>query len=56
MLEGSDLEVYEVGRKVLENPVLQSSDMTMEASITKLMWIMGRQRNMKQLKKCFIHL
>ena len=53
MLEGSDLEVYEVGKKVLENPVLQSYDMTLEASITKLMWIMGQTKDYGEIRKMF---
>lgn len=40
--EGSNIEVYEVGRRIKEKlPVLESKDMTHEAVLTKLMWILG---------------
>lgn len=40
--EGSDLSVYEVGRIARELPgVLEARDMTPEAVVTKLMWVLG---------------
>ncbi|MDR1017675.1 MAG: asparaginase [Lachnospiraceae bacterium] len=40
--EGSNMTVYEVGRKVkLDFNFLETYDMTLEATITKLMWILG---------------
>ncbi len=41
MLEGSNLEMYEVGARVLQYNVLQAYDMTIEAAVTKLMWILS---------------
>lgn len=36
--EGSDMEVYQVGKVIKEKfPVLESYDMTLEASVTKMM-------------------
>ena len=44
--EGSDMSVYEVGRKIKDNfNILESFDMTFEATVTKLMWILGRGIN-----------
>lgn len=40
--EGSDVDVYEVGRRVKEKfRFLEAYDMTLEAVLTKIMWILG---------------
>ena len=40
--EGSNMTVYEVGKKVkMDFRLLEAYDMTLEAAITKMMWIMG---------------
>lgn len=38
---GVDLDVYEVGRKALKMGAVGASDMSFEATITKLMWLMS---------------
>jgi len=54
MLEGSDMGIYEVGIKALKKyKVLQAYDMTIEAAITKLMWIMAETRDFEQVKEKF---
>lgn len=41
--EGSHLETYEVGRRIAGSfPVLEARDMTLEATMAKLMWILAR--------------
>lgn len=41
--EGSNMTVYEVGKRVrLDFKILEAYDMTLEATITKLMWLMGK--------------
>lgn len=41
--EGSDMMVYEVGKKVKQDfDLLETYDMTLEATITKAMWLMAR--------------
>ena len=41
--EGSNMSVYEVGRTIkYEFGLLESYDMTLEATVTKLMWILGQ--------------
>lgn len=41
--EGSDMTVYEVGKKVKQDlDLLETYDMTLEAAITKAMWLMAR--------------
>ena len=40
--EGSNMTVYEVGKKVKQDfNLIEAYDMTLEATITKLMWLMG---------------
>lgn len=54
MLEGSDMGMYEVGVKALQKyNVLQAYDMTIEAVITKLMWIMAQTKDFEEVKKLF---
>lgn len=53
--EGSDMMVYEVGKRVKQDfDLLETYDMTLEATITKAMWLMA-QSNMcyEDLKKDF---
>lgn len=54
MFEGSDMGVYEVGVRALKQfKVLQAFDMTIEAAITKLMWIMAQTRDFDEVKEKF---
>ncbi len=54
MFEGSDMGIYEVGIKALRKyKVLQAYDMTIEAAITKLMWIMAITRDFDEIKEKF---
>ncbi len=53
MLEGSDLEAYEVGVNALQYNVLQDYDMTIEAAITKLMWILSITDDYEEVKQLF---
>jgi L-asparaginase len=42
--EGSNMTIYEVGKKVKQEfNLMEAFDMTLEASITKLMWLMSRE-------------
>ena len=41
--EGSNMMVYQVGKRVKQDlNLMEAYDMTLEATITKLMWLMGR--------------
>jgi len=52
--EGSDLSVYEVGVRAAQRvPLLQSMDMTIEAVVAKLMWILSKTREFKEVEKLF---
>ena len=48
--EGSKMDVYETGRRALEIGVLQAHDMTSEAALTKLMWILGMTDNPSEIQ------
>jgi L-asparaginase len=52
--EGSDLSVYQVGH-VLKHRyrLLESYDMTLESTVTKLMWAMGQAKDPETLRKLF---
>ena len=39
--EGSKMDVYETGKRTLEIGALEAHDMSSEAALTKLMWILG---------------
>lgn len=52
--EGSDLAVYQVGARAAAQPgILQAYTMTVEAVVTKLMWILPQTRDLAQIKKLF---
>ena len=53
-LEGSDLDVYEVGRLFKRDErLLEAYNMTLEAIVTKLMWILGQTREHAQIRELF---
>ena len=52
--DGSDLTLYKVGHKLTREPnVLEARDMTSEAALAKLMWILGRTRDVQEAKRLF---
>ncbi len=53
-LEGSDMEVYQVGYHAKrEYQVLEAYNMTLEATVTKLMWILGQTSNNHEIRRLF---
>lgn len=53
-LEGSDLSVYEVGRLYKRDErVLEAYNMTLEAIVTKLMWLLACTKDRAELKRRF---
>jgi L-asparaginase len=52
--EGSDMEVYQVGQE-LKNKVniLEAYDMTTEAVVCKLMWVLGQADEAEKIRKLF---
>ena len=53
LYESSNLQVYQVGNRLLELGVIQGRDMTTEAAMTKLMWAIGQEMNQKEIRKLF---
>ena len=52
--EGSDLGVYHVGYRLKSDlKVLEAYDMTTEAVVAKLMWILGQTRDRQEIEKRF---
>lgn len=52
--EGSNMSIYEVGRNIkYEFGLLESYDMTLEATVTKLMWILGQTTDRDQVRELF---
>lgn len=52
--EGSDLGVYHVGYRLKSDlKVLEAYDMTTEAVVAKLMWILGQTRDCQEIEKRF---
>ena len=53
LYDSANLQVYQVGSKLLELGVIQGRDMTSEAAMTKLMWAIGQGMNPEQIKDLF---
>ena len=51
--EGANLSVYETGMKALEAGVISAHDMTSEAAITKLMWVLGQTDDPDEIRNEF---
>ena len=52
--EGSNMSVYEVGRNIkYAFGLLEAYDMTLEATVTKLMWILGQTKEREKVRDLF---
>ena len=52
--EGSDMVIYNVGSRIKERfELLEAYDMTPEATVTKLMWLLSVSRDFDTIKTLF---
>jgi L-asparaginase len=51
LYEQSTPDIYEVSRPLREIGIISAGDMTTEAAITKLMWVLGRTNDMEKVRK-----
>lgn len=52
--EGSDIGIYHSGHVAKEKyGLMEAYDMTLEATVTKLMWILGQTRDPQQIRRMF---
>lgn len=52
--EGSDLSVYQVGQRIKERyQLLETYDMTLESTVTKLMWALGQSDDPQEIRRLF---
>lgn len=54
LYEISDLTVYEVGRKAAQKGIIPGYDMTSEAAVTKLMWVLGHTGDLGEVKRMML--
>ncbi|WP_090798825.1 asparaginase [Paenibacillus sp. GP183] len=48
--EGTDLSIYEVGKKMANLPIIYSGDMNTDAIVPKLMWALGQTDQLAEVK------
>ena len=54
--EGSHMRIYQVGKTAKEDfRLLEAYDMTLEAVVSKLMWILGRTTDPVKVQEMFYH-
>jgi len=53
LYNGVNLHTYEVGIRALKAGVISAEDMSKEAAITKLMWVLGHTKNIDEIKELF---
>ncbi|MDO4326542.1 MAG: asparaginase [bacterium] len=52
--EGSNMSIYEVGKTIKQElGLIEAYDMTLEATVTKLMWILGQTKDPQKIRELF---
>ncbi|MBR3874801.1 MAG: asparaginase [Clostridia bacterium] len=54
LYEKADLSVYEVGRGLMKDYILNGRDMTTEAAVCKMMWALGQEDPVRWLKQSLV--
>ena len=54
LYEKANLSVYEVGRGLMRDDILNGRDMTTEAAVCKMMWALGQDDPARYLQHCFV--
>ena len=54
LYERANLNIYEVGTKILASGAIEALDMTTEASVTKLMYALGKTKDINEIKEIFL--
>jgi L-asparaginase len=53
LYDGSDLAIYQAGQKILGLGAISAGNMTSEAAITKLMWVLGQTEDKEEIRRYF---
>ncbi len=53
LYERSDFSIYQTGRRALDTGVIEARDMTTEAAVTKLMWVLGRTDDPAEIRRLY---
>lgn len=52
--EGSNMGVYQVGNRIMEQfELIEANNMTLEALVSKMMWILAQTKDRKEIRKMF---
>lgn len=51
LYDSTDLNIYQVGSVLRESGIISARDMTTEAAVTKLMWVLAHTKNLEEVSK-----
>lgn len=54
LYEAASLDVYEVSRTLHDAGAISAADMTTEAAVTKLMWVLGQTSEPQEIRRLFL--
>jgi L-asparaginase len=54
LYEKADVSVYEVGRGLMKDYIINGRDMTTEAAVCKMMWALGQENPSEWLRHCLV--
>jgi L-asparaginase/Glu-tRNA(Gln) amidotransferase subunit D len=53
--QGTNLDLYKNGRETLDIGAIPTYDMSIEAVVTKLMWILGKTDQLQMIRRMMLH-